>query len=1413
VDSGFKTAANGPPAASTDIERHFKLYTAIAYTLNRPLKMGQLMRLNSRLSWKYAPTWMTMIALLVALSGGILLTGSSVQAAEVTLAWDANSETDLAGYYLYYRSCPTSQTCTAIGDLDGLPRVRMRLNAEIQTPSSPSYKLTNLTDDRKYVFVVTAYNQSGSESGPSNTATYTAPPVTPPPATDYTITASAGSGGSISPQGSVVVESGTNRTFTITPNSGQRVVDVLVDGSSRGPIGTYTFNNVTADHTISASFGSASFTISATAGAHGSISPSGDVSVAAGSNRIFNMTPASGYRIAGVQVDGKARGSLSTYTFNDIAADHSIHVDFTLDTLTVSASSGAHGSISPSGNVAVPRGDDQTFSIAPDSGYRVTNVVVDGDEMGAVTQYRFTNVLTAHTIYASFAALNQAPTANAGADQSTSAGSRVTLDGSRSSDPDDGIATYQWTQTAGASVALNGAASANPSFDVPDVGPESDDLVFRLTVTDGHGQSDSDTVRVRVDGTNEPPQLAAVEGQAVALAEALVLEAEFSDPNSQDTHTATINWGDGTPTETAEVNGQTLSGSHTFVSPGDYTATVCVSDQENATACAPVTITVTGEGTPVPILSADFDAGTGGFNYVDDSFRDTAAPDYADGTHSPDEGYASGGLKVTLGGVDNTDVRGMSGAWETGFLLDRATDVTLTLRYNLTQWPAYEPDERSELLVQLDDGLVAPDGGEIVAELAGDGEGGAPLTSGWQTLTLSLGQLAAGAHTLRLGAYNNKKTYSNEITEAVFDDVSLLALLADGGRPTGGYETDNRIPAAQLQYLANGNGQLAIGFKIKDPGSQTCSLHGFQYSIDAGATWKTPQNGDTTGALNTGWQDNQGQGYPSAPTFYSAGAHEIYLNTKHPDLVDMVGLEAETIRVRFMINDGDLDSAQALVSDTFSVSNLGPAIAIKMDASDPFHVDTGPLLIQAELSEPTVTVPNITLIPPSPLSIVGPIEMSGEGTHWEYSFDVPSHNGVTVNDGIYQVVIEGVSDLEGNTTRATAHFVTDTRDTDGDGIRDNADGDDDNDGLPDDWELRYGLNPRDNAGDDGRDGDLDGDGLSNWAEYQAGSNPADHLAESDQRPRILAVIPQQGAGIDDDRRVPIASSFCMLLQVPKGLDGTDTSSVQISIYDGQSPYVRDLSDTGVVRLLKLLDEADNQLTSFWLIYDRSRDGVGLFPFDTEIAISVLLKDRQDQAFADATYRFSTETEEQHLAAQDEAPATTQLASDDPDLSIDEGYDSGLAITEGSLVGTKVIFNSAAAIPPTVGPINEVPEMPAQAGSPVGAPLNLQPPTVSDTPVKLLLPVRGATNEENLTVQIYAGDRWVKAYNADGSVTEEAQGWVAPAQKGVTSGEGEVPMLEVRTYHNTSVQVVENQDSSGGDQTVAVSCFISTLLKP
>ena len=78
--------------------------------------------------------------------------------------------------------------------------------------------------------------------------------TTPVEPTTYTITASAGQGGSISPNGSVSVAKGADQKFTITPSEGYEIADVQVDGQSVGKKTEYTFENVTKAHTIAVTF-------------------------------------------------------------------------------------------------------------------------------------------------------------------------------------------------------------------------------------------------------------------------------------------------------------------------------------------------------------------------------------------------------------------------------------------------------------------------------------------------------------------------------------------------------------------------------------------------------------------------------------------------------------------------------------------------------------------------------------------------------------------------------------------------------------------------------------------------------------------------------------------------------------------------------------------------------------------------------------------------------------------------------------------------------------------------------------------------------------------------------------------------------------------------------------------------------
>ncbi len=99
---------------------------------------------------------------------------------------------------------------------------------------------------------------------------------------------------------------------------------------------------------------------------------------------------------------------------------------------------------------------------------------------------------------------NEPPTADAGEDQTADEGDTVILDGSYSSDPDDGIETYQWKQIEGKSVDLSDSSAIEPSFVAPEVGAAGDTLVFELTVTDFSGAAASDRVKIYVNDIDDP---------------------------------------------------------------------------------------------------------------------------------------------------------------------------------------------------------------------------------------------------------------------------------------------------------------------------------------------------------------------------------------------------------------------------------------------------------------------------------------------------------------------------------------------------------------------------------------------------------------------------------------------------------------------------------------------------------------------------------------------------------------------------------------------------------------------------------------------------------------------------------------------------------------------------------------------
>lgn len=159
------------------------------------------------------------------------------------------------------------------------------------------------------------------------------------------IDASANNGGVISPEGRTNLTSGDSVTYSITPFSGYHISDVTVDGQSVGAVDSYTFDNVTDNHTIAVTFARDSggnsgggsddsdptYAIRASAGNGGSISPKGTVRVEKGDSKTYTITADKGYAIADVTVNGKSVGAVDSYTFKNVTSDQTIRATFALE--------------------------------------------------------------------------------------------------------------------------------------------------------------------------------------------------------------------------------------------------------------------------------------------------------------------------------------------------------------------------------------------------------------------------------------------------------------------------------------------------------------------------------------------------------------------------------------------------------------------------------------------------------------------------------------------------------------------------------------------------------------------------------------------------------------------------------------------------------------------------------------------------------------------------------------------------------------------------------------------------------------------------------------------------------------------------------------------------------------------------
>ena len=146
----------------------------------------------------------------------------------------------------------------------------------------------------------------------------------------YTITPSAGPGGSIYPSSPVTVDAGSSVVFTARPDTGYKVYRWLVDGVMVKSGGnSYTLSDIYADHTVHVTFTSILYKITPSAGQNGSIYPDFTVMVELGGSQSFTAEPNPGYEVDRWYVDGQMVQTGGTiYTLSDIHADHTVHVTF-----------------------------------------------------------------------------------------------------------------------------------------------------------------------------------------------------------------------------------------------------------------------------------------------------------------------------------------------------------------------------------------------------------------------------------------------------------------------------------------------------------------------------------------------------------------------------------------------------------------------------------------------------------------------------------------------------------------------------------------------------------------------------------------------------------------------------------------------------------------------------------------------------------------------------------------------------------------------------------------------------------------------------------------------------------------------------------------------------------------------------
>jgi hypothetical protein len=915
----------------------------------------------------------------------ILLAAFNASAADVTLAWNANSESDLDGYILFYGTASGNYTNS------------------VDVGNKTQHTLTGLIEGTTYYFAAKAYDTSNNRSDFSQELVYT------PPAPNSAPNMPA------KPTG---------------PSNGYVQTSYSYDTSGTDPNGdllNYRFD-----------------------WGDGNISDWGSADA-----RTHAFASAGTYCIKAQSQD--IHGAFSGWS-------PCLTVSIGVQKHTISASAGSNGSISPSDSVTVNNGADQSFSIIPNKNYHVADVVVDGSSVGGVTTYTFENVDRDHTIVASFVADNRPPISNAGADQSVLVSDTVQLDGSNSSDVDGDRLTYNWflvSKPSGSHAILSDTKAVKPTF-VVDV---SGNYTVQLIVNDGTLNSVPDTVMISTE--NSPPVSDAGADQTVLVNDTVQLDGSGS--GDMDGDSLTFTW---TFVSRPDGSNATLSGAKA-VKPtfdvdaaGSYTLQLLVNDGKLNSA--PDTVTISTENS-APVANAGADQTV----LVNDA--------------------------VQLDGSGSSDVDGDQ----------------LTFKWSLASKP-----EGSNATLSVTNGVKSA----LVVDLAGtytlqllvnDGK----LNSAPDTVTISTENSApvanAGAdQTVRV---NDAVQLDGSGCRDV-DGDSLTFRWSFVSKPNGSNATLSNTKAVKPAFDVDIVGTYTLQLIVNDgavssaPDTVTISTKNSVPVSDAGADQVVRVN-ETVQLDGSSSSDADGETltYKWSFIYKPDGSVEKLSNmtTAEPTFkVDVAG----TYTVQLIVNDGTDNSAPDTVTivteNSPPVSNAGNDHTVQegdsvtlngLNSTDPDDNiasyswkqtgGTSAILSNSKGVEATFIAPDV----------------AADSEMLIFQLTVRDTDGLQdVDTCVIEVTKAAEIDSDGDGVPdgqdAFPYDPDESLDTDGDGEGNNADTDDDNDGMPDTWELDYGLNPlKNDAGDD-----PDGDEVDNINEYNLGTKP-DHF-EGNFKPDTPALM-------------------------------------------------------------------------------------------------------------------------------------------------------------------------------------------------------------------------------------------------------------------------------------------------------------------